>query len=182
MLHFKTLILIFSLFCMVSCSSVKDNPQSNVAVESNVKLGLMYLKAGESELAKKKLLLALEENPQSSLANDAMGYFLERVGDKKIAESYYQSAIALAKPNEKGASFNNYGTYLFRSGRKAEALKYFRLAIADPKYLQVAAAYENAGFAALALSDKNLARFYFSKSLQYDPKRIKAKQALRKLP
>ncbi|MFA6409820.1 MAG: type IV pilus biogenesis/stability protein PilW [Gammaproteobacteria bacterium] len=182
MLNFKTLILIFFLFFIVACSNVQSNTPNNMAADSNVKLGLTYLKAGESDLAKKKLLLALEENPQSSLANDAMGYFLESVGDKKAAESYYQNAIVLSNPNEKGASFNNYGTYLFRSGRAKEALKYFRLAIADPKYLQVAAAYENAGFAALALSDKNLARSYFSKSLQYDPKRIKAKQALRKLP
>lgn len=178
---FKSLILFFFASLIVACSNVQNNTKNNLAAESNVKLGLMYLKVGESDLAKRKLLLAIEEDPQSSLAHDAMGYFLESVGDKKAAESYYQRAIALAKPNEKGASFNNYGTYLFRLGKAKESLKYFRLAISDPKYLQVAAAYENAGFAALAFPDKKLARSYFNKSLQYDPKRTKAKQALRKL-
>ena len=161
----KTFFLISISFFLFSCATLNQK-QINLA-QANTDLGFYYLNHGNMVLAKEKLLLAIQENPKSPEANDAMGYFLEKVGDFTVAENYYLRAIQFGE--NKGAYQNNYGTYLYRQHRYDEAIKVFVFATEDPSYLSSGNAYKNAGLAALKLGNKEQARVFFAKATMNDP-------------
>jgi len=192
--YWALFITISSMLCLSACSSVQSTPpvlspllsqqqqpRNSIAADDNAHLGLVYLQAGQRQLAKEKLLLALQQDPHNSEIYGAMAYFLESSGELQSAEQYYLQAIAIAKAADKGASYNNYGTYLYRHGRYSMAIDYFLLAAHDPLYLHIAAAYENAGLTALRTRDIANARIYFVKALANDPNRELAKRSLAKL-
>ena len=130
---------------------------------------MAYLKQGDRERAKHKLLLALSEDPESPDVQVAMAYFMEQSSEWEQARRYYKKAMKLAPG--RGAYLNNYGVFLCRQGRYGEAQYYFLKAAADVRYEHTARAYENAGLTAEAAHDDKNARHYFVKALQQDPSR-----------
>lgn len=141
-----------------------------------MQLGLAYLKQGNRQRAKQKLLTAVAEDPNSPYANEALGYFFEQTHEIKQAEWYYNKALQMA-PNS-GAILNNYGDFLCHQKKYAEANQYFLKAASDPNYLNTALAYENAGICALAAHHPNEAKKYFKIALEQDPSLKKAQVAL----
>ncbi len=129
------------------------------AASYNIQLGMGYLKQGNTERAKKKLLTALEQAPQSPDANGAMAYFLEKTGDTAEAKKYYLTALKQAP--RKGPQLNNYGTFLCRTGDYVNAEKYFLQAVQDTNYVGSAGAYENAGLCAESAGKTDKAVHYF---------------------
>jgi len=154
----------------------------NSAATINIKLGLYYLQQKNLPQAKAKLLLALVQAPQNFLVYDAMGYFLETIGEIVAAEKYYSYAVVIAVKqqvgskkgaamlargesdnnfgvnsfgiNSIGAAYNNYGTFLYRQGRCREALSQFSLAINEYDYLNSVPVRANARFATLCLNNR----------------------------
>lgn len=139
----------------------------NDAAGYNVQLGLGYLKQGNIPRSKRKLLLALEQAPNSPEANAAMGYFMEKTADVDNARVYYKKAMASAPG--RGTQLNNYGAFLCRQGDYAEAEQYFLKAVNDLQYEHTAGAYENAGLCAMAIPDDTKAEHFFMKALAQDP-------------
>ena len=135
----------------------------------NVQLGLEYLKQGNISRSKRKLLLAMKQNPNSPDVNAAMGYFMEKTGDIANAKVYYQKAMNAAPG--RGTQLNNYGTFLCRQGQYAQAETFFLKAVNDVQYEHTAGAYENAGLCASAIPDDEKAAEYFMKALQQDHSR-----------
>ncbi len=176
----KVIILsIFSLALLGCGSQLQQHAEAEAPVMSaaknteasklNVQLGLGYLHQGKRELAKTKLIAALQQAPTSSQANDAMGYFLEATGDIEKADQYYKKSLNFA--HGKGAPLNNYGTFLCRQGQYAKSEVYFNAAIKDPNYVNAADAYENAGLCSLQIPDPAKAKNYFAMALKQDPRR-----------
>lgn len=167
------------LVILSGCQSTTDNnPSINTAVNNkpnqkaaaiNTDLGIGYLRQGNVQRAKSKLLLAMQQAPGWPPALDAMAYYLETTGENEQAEKYYREAIRIA-PND-GASQNNYGTFLCKSGKYNQAIEHFMKAVKDPDYLDNAEAYENAGLCALKIPQNNVAYQYFVKALKLDPRR-----------
>lgn len=155
-------------------SSIKS--KRNQAAGYNVQLGLEYLKQGNISRSKRKLLLAMKQNPNSPDVNAAMGYFMEKTGEIANAKRYYQKAMVMAPG--RGTQLNNYGTFLCRQGQYTEAEAYFLKAVNDVQYEHTAGAFENAGLCVLAIPDDKKARGYFMKALQQDRSR---KQSLYEL-
>jgi type IV pilus assembly protein PilF len=148
----------------------------NDAASYNTQLGLAYLKQGNRPRAKKKLLLALEQAPDSPNVNASMAYFMEKTGEVEEARNYFQKAMNLAPGS--GAQLNNFGTFLCRQGQYLQAEKYFLQAVKDVQYEHTAGAYENAGLCAVAIPNYSKAITYFAKALEQDPSR---KQSLHEL-
>ena len=142
------------------------------AASYNTQLGLAYLKQGNRERAKHKLLLALSQAPKSPNVNAAMAYFMEKSGEMSNAQMYYHMAMAAAP--DAGTQLNNYGAFLCRRGQYSQAEVYFLKAIKDSKYEHTAGAYENAGLCAMAIPDYIKAKTYFSKALEQDPSRVQS--------
>lgn len=154
---------------------VKKN-RSNEAASYNTQLGLAYLKQGDRPRAKRKLLTALAQAPNSPEVNASMAWFLEQSGEMDNAQVYYRKAMTAAPGN--GAQLNNYGAFLCRHGQYSQSDIYFLRAIKDAGYENTAGAYENAGVCAAAIPDYAKAAAYFSKALEQDPLR---KQSLYEL-
>ena len=74
----------------------KNQPDLSKAASFNVQLGLGYLKQGDRPRAKKKLLTALEQEPNSPDINAAMAYYLEQTNELDEAKRYYLKAISLS--------------------------------------------------------------------------------------
>ena len=143
--------------------------KSNEAALYNTKLGLTYLEQGDRARAKRKLLKALDQAPNSPEVHASMAWFMEQSGEINDAKSHYRQAMALAPG--KGSQLNNYGAFLCRRGQYSEANTYFLKATKDTRYEQTASAYENAGLCAANSSDYKNAAQYFSKALERDPAR-----------
>ena len=172
-------ILIITILLLPGCANLFRSGVSVDqcrAAEYNVELAGSYIANGNLELAKRKLLLALRQNPDSAEAQSAMGYFLLITGQLKKAGAFYRRAIQLAP--DSGSIQNNYGLFLCDNGNYHEAIKYFLLATANIKYLHPAMAFENAGFCEMKEGDESVAKGYFLNALRYDARRLKSLLAL----
>jgi type IV pilus assembly protein PilF len=139
------------------------------AAKINTQLGLAYLNQGQLPLAKQKLLLAMQQNPDSITVMDAMAYFWETTGNQNLALKNYQRAVALAPTS--GRALNNYGAYLCRKGQYQLAEKYLLAAANEPRYIDSGAAFENAGLCAMAIPDDEMAGKYFIQAIEQDHNR-----------
>lgn len=165
-----------SCLLLQSCKHNDDkdnepNQKTNLtkAASYNVQLGLGYLKQGDRPRAKKKLLTALEQAPNSPDVNAAMAYFFEQTSELEQAKKYYLKAVAIS--SNSGAQLNNYGTFLCRQGEYKKADAYFLKAVKDEQYVHTSGAYENAGLCALEIPDTEKAKLYFTNALNQDPSR-----------
>lgn len=184
----RSLILLVTVLLLQSCqqnnasssesSSEMSARKNNVrdAASYNTQLGLAYLKQGDRPRAKRKLLTALAQAPDSPDVNAAMAWFMEQSGEMDSAQTYLKKAMATAPRN--GAQLNNYGAFLCRRGKYSQADLYFQQAVHDAKYEHTAGAYENAGLCAAAIPDDTKAARYFVRALEQDPSR---KQSLYEL-
>lgn len=180
--------MLMVFFLLQACQSNEDTSDGTVALTQkkasqaagyNVQLGLAYLKQGDISRSKRKLLLAMAQNPRSSDVNAAMAYFMEKTGEADKAKTYYQKAMA-AEPG-RGRQLNNYGAFLCRQTQYAQAEVYFLKAVQDVQYENTAGAYENAGLCAMAIPDDNKAMKFFNKALEQDPSRKQSLYELTKL-
>lgn len=177
-------VIVIACIVLLSACVSKQKPQTLTqnrggaakAASYNTQLGLAYLEQGNISRAKKKLLLALSQAPNSAEVNGSMAYYLETTGDIKKADAYYKKANKLA-PNS-GPQLNNYGAYLCRQGMYHEAVNRFERAVNDPNYINTAGAYENAGLCAMAIPDIKMAKKYFDKAIRQDPTRRQSLQQL----
>jgi type IV pilus assembly protein PilF len=183
---FKFLLISLILLLSACSQQIQDQVDEQVLIakqqkasDLNAQLGLNYLNQNNFVLAKEKILLALQQNPNSFLANSAIAYYYEMTGNTQTAEKSYLKALSLA--DIKGAAQNNYAIFLCRQKRYKEAEKYFNLAISDPKYLNTAQTYENAGLCAELMPNMVKAQNFFEKALQNDPNLMKSTLALSKI-
>lgn len=168
-----------ALLCglLISCSTMKpakdDDTEMRIKTSKiNTQLGIAYLERHNIQRAKQKLLLALDQAPETPEPWYAMGYFLETTGNKTDARTYYLRSVEIAPT--RGDVQNNYGTFLCRSGDYKAAIQHFMLATKDRDYLDPADAYENAGMCALKMPNYRLARKYLTSALTEDPTRPNA--------
>jgi len=169
-------LLVMMCVFLQACTHVQSNetedlrkPDMVKASSYNVQLGLGYLQQGDRPRAKKKLLTALQQEPDSPDANSAMAYYFEQTRELEYAQKYYLKALSLA--GNAGPQLNNYGAFLCRRGDYRKAEIYFLKAVQDMQYLHTAGAYENAGLCALSSLHDDKARLYFKKALNHDPSR-----------
>ncbi len=174
---YKWVLLFTVCFSLQACKLGADEqvidevkkPNPVEAAGYNVQLGLAYLKQGNMPRAKRKLLTAVKQAPNSPDANAALGYYMEKTGEIERAKYYYQKAMALAPG--RGTQLNNYGTFLCRRGEYTEAENYFLKAVNDVQYEHTSGAYENAGLCSLAAQKEDKAEQFFKKALEQDPYR-----------
>jgi type IV pilus assembly protein PilF len=156
-------------------------PDYAAAAQTNIEIGLVMFKRGETEAAKESFLRAIQQNPKSSESWYAMAYFYEFTGNSVEAAKDYRKAIALAPRASAGAARNNYGAFLCREKHYQEGLKQILQAAESSNYVNTAEAYENAGLCAQRIPDRKNAIAYFQKALANDPNRRASLISLSKL-
>lgn len=142
------------------------------AARERVQLALTYLKRGNMEQAKYNLDKAKTHNPKLEEVHVARAYYYQTVGDIERANSAYEAAMSSASPS--GDVMNNFGVFLCQQQQYDKAESLFLAAIDVPNYTRMASSYENLGLCSRQANEYGKAREYFSKALQYEPRRAKS--------
>ncbi|WP_075173869.1 type IV pilus biogenesis/stability protein PilW [Neptunomonas phycophila] len=149
---FRVVVLSVLVLNLYACTNLQTDDQkyvnkntvsSEAALEAYTRLGLQYLRGGDTSSAKSSVQRALEIREDYAPAYNALGLIFQVEDEKGLAEQYYRKAISL---DEKSAMFhNNYGAFLFSQQRYEEACKQLAIATEDPFYNSRGQAFENLG-------------------------------------
>jgi len=159
-------LLVFALTACSTLSSENETRQDRRIADTNLQLGIAYMRAGDYETAMKKLQKALEANPDSATVNGTLAILYENVGENDLAEKHFKTALALSPKDPQ--THNNYGQFLCRHGKYIQALEQFNISASDPLYPGLAASLTNAGICAGKIPDAKQAEGYFRKALEHD--------------
>jgi type IV pilus assembly protein PilF len=169
----RSLLLLIGLGLMLaSCAGTNGFSGSNSertkrAAELQVQMAQEYLKRGNLEVARDKLVRALELDPYSAQAHTVSGFLNESIGDYIQAELHYRRAVEILPKN--GDMSNNFASFLCRRGRYQEAQTLFQVAVSDPYYKTPEVALANAGICAKDGGNLELAESYLRDALMRHP-------------
>ena len=154
--------LVIFTFLLIGCSTV--SVKSDKAASANADLGIRYLQGGRLPLANEKLLKALNQNPNSTIANHYYAILQQRLGNTAKASHHFNKAVNL---NPKDPEIrNNYGSFLCDNGQPELAIQQFTSSINDPLYTTPEFAYTNAGICLRKTGNDTKAEEYFRTALK----------------
>ncbi len=143
--------------------SSKENDRIKLA-DINTQLAIAYMQDGDNELALRKLESALESNPKSVNAHNALALLYNNIGEYPQAEENYRKALALDARNI--TALNNYGRFLCQQKRYEEGQSRFKEAMDNPLNPTPENAMANAGTCAMQSGDTVRAEDLFRSALQ----------------
>ena len=110
------------------------------AAELNYQLGARYLRNGNYELARDRLLYAIELDPRRAIAHSTLALTYEQLGNMRLASDAYERAVRVAPRNFD--VLNAYAVFLCRQSRFDEAERHFERAVkAAPRNFDVLNTY-----------------------------------------
>jgi type IV pilus assembly protein PilF len=154
---------------LAACSTLQtgdESKQDRRIADTNIQLGIAYMRQGDYETALVKLQKALEADPNSATANGTLAILYENVGENELAEKHFKKALRLSPDDPQ--THNNYGQYLCRHDKHTEAIEQFKIAASDPLYPGLSASLTNAGICAARIPDDKQAESFFRKALEHD--------------
>ena len=167
--YFYRVSVVILVFVLTACSTMptgKESQQARRIADTNIQLGIAYMREGDYDTAVKKLHKALEADPDSATANGTLAILYENIGENDLAEKHFKTALRLSPKDPQ--THNNYGQYLCRHGEYTRALEQFDIAASDPLYSGLAGSLTNAGICAAKIPDGKKAENYFRKALEHD--------------
>ena len=148
---------------------IEENPVAlEDAARTNVQMGMTYLNDGRVDLARAKLLKAVELDPSLPEAHNALALMYQSTGDFDSADEHYRKAMKLDPDN--GISLNYYGVFLCLRGEHKKADRYFMKSANNRQYRTPWVAYTNAGSCANRAENTEKAEEYFRRALSYNPR------------
>lgn len=148
-----------------------EGDDSNAA-DLNYQLGARYYHNGDYDLARDRLLLALELDPNNAMSWSTLGLTYEALGNVRLAEEAYDKAVRAA-PRDFQIQ-DNYAVFLCRQGRYDGARKYFDRALNAPTNDYAERTYTNAGVCMMQRPDFDLAEKYLRGALERRPNHAEA--------
>lgn len=139
----------------------------NEVAQSNLNLGIEYMRLGKYELALASLQRARDARPDYAPIYDVFGLLYQRMGKPEEAEQYFLRALKMDEKNP--STQNNYGQFLCNQDRVEEADKYFLAAAENPLYDAREIPYANIGTCALRHGQNDKAADYFTRALSLNP-------------
>lgn len=122
-------------------TEINDRKQS---ANINVQLASGYMKRGQFEVAKEKLLKAIDLDDSYVPAYTTMAVLMNGLGKVEEAKSYYLDALDIDSNNPE--LLNNYGTFLCQHNELDEAKEQFIKALNNPLYETPEVAHSNMGY------------------------------------
>jgi len=114
-----------------------------------------------------KLEKAAKQTPKNPQVHGMLGLLYHRIGDDKLAEKEYRTALELAPGDPE--QLNNYAIFLCSVGRADEGVSRFEEAAKNPLYRTPWAAYTNAGVCLRSAKRDADARSLFLRANQVNP-------------
>ena len=127
--------------CRTTTTGLKGRYDPEKALQSNIQLGIGYIRNGEYARANEKLTRALEIDPKSAAAYNAFGSLFQVQGELVLAEQHYKKAIRFDP--KLAQARNNYGAFLYDQQRYDAAIKHLEKASEDVLYRMRSQVFEN---------------------------------------
>lgn len=159
----------FSLAACVSTTTGTSPPEADndAAAKLNYQLGERYYAKGSYGLARDRLLLATELNPNHAVAYSTLAMTYEALDNLRLATNAYESAVR-AEPRNFYVN-NRYAVFLCKHKDYAKARKYFDKAINHPENDDAEVTTTNAGICMTQQPNMALAEEYFRAALDIKP-------------
>ena len=148
--------------------STRPGAETNDIAQTNLNLGIAYLRAGEYEKALEKLEKARHADKNYPPIYNALGVLYQQLGNKVKAEKFFLKALDLNGSDP--STLNNYGRFLCRESRFDEAETAFLKAANNPLYATPEIAFSNAGSCAMDQGKLDTAETYFRNALERNPR------------
>lgn len=170
------LLVSLMIFVLSACAGTPEQPEDDMnmkgASKANVQLGVAYMRENNLETAMVKLKKAIEQDPRSLRAHDAIAVLYSRIGEDELARKHFKKALSLDPKDSR--THNNYGLHLCQAGDYDKAEEEFNKAASNPLYAGRTAALTNAGVCANKIPDTEKAEQYFRAALDTDPAYVPA--------
>ena len=154
--------------CVSTSTGVeKADPDSGEAAKLNYQLGARYYNNGKYEVARDRLLLAIELDPKMATAYSTLGLTYEGLGIPRLATEAYEQAVRLA-PKDHGIQ-NTYAVFLCRQGEFDDAADHFKRAAEIPDNDNAELTLTNAGVCLKQKPDLAQAEVFFRRALEVRP-------------
>jgi type IV pilus assembly protein PilF len=158
-------------FLMAACISTTTGsitePQRNdkEAADLNYQLGARYYNSGNYNLARDRLLVAVEIDPKMAAGYSTLALTYEALDNRRLAIQAYENAIRVA-PRDFDIQ-NTYAVFLCRQQDYDQAQKYFDKAGSHPENDDAEVTLTNAGVCMGQKPDLAAAENYFRKALEH---------------
>ncbi len=163
------LSLFFSSACVsTTTGSVTEHQRDDDdAAELNYQLGARYYRAGNFELARDRLLGAIEIKPKMAIAYTTLALTYEALDNERLAREAYEKAVSVA-PKDFDVH-NAYAVFLCRQKDFDGSRTYFAKAAAHPENDSSENTLTNAGVCMMQKPDFEAAEVFFRKALDRKP-------------
>lgn len=160
-------ILLLLGACVSTTTEVRHFPVEDNAAAQNYQLGAQYFRNGSYDLAKDRLLRAIELDSRMATAHSMLALTYVKLGNPRLATESFDRAIRLG-PNDKDVR-NAYGVFLCDQGEYDEAREQFDRAIAVRENDNPEIMMTNAGVCMAKKPDSELAEQYFRDAIRRRP-------------
>jgi type IV pilus assembly protein PilF len=145
-------------------TSAETEADEENAAALNYQLGAQYLRNGNYERARDRLLLSIELDPKNAVAHYTLALVYENLDSQRLATESYENAIRIA-PRDYNVQ-NAYAVFLCKQRDFEAASKHFDRAIKVPENDRSYITMTNAGVCMMQKPDADLAEQYFRQALQ----------------
>lgn len=155
----------FLLSACVSTTTGTPKPEADTAdaSELNYQLGARYYQNGKYDLARDRLLLAIELQPKMAVAHTTLGMTYEALDNLRLATESYENAVRVA-PRDFDVQ-NAYAVFLCRQRDFDGAREYFEKAADHPENDNAERTLTNAGLCMAQKPDAAAAERLFRAAL-----------------
>lgn len=163
-------VIALSGLALTACgtTSASSNESSSSTADTYVQLGLGYLQEGQKDQARFNLLKAVETDPRSPDAHNAIALLYQSEGEIKLAEDHFKRALS------SDADFNqaryNYARMLLGEGRPDDAEQEYLILVDDVNYRLRGQSFFGLGMARKEQENHEGAKEAFMRSYQRDPR------------
>ncbi|MGI9248342.1 MAG: type IV pilus biogenesis/stability protein PilW [Woeseiaceae bacterium] len=133
------------------------------AAELNYQLGARYYQNGKYKLARDRLLLSIELDPESAVSHTTLALTYEALGNLRLATESYEEAVRL-EPRDFEVQ-NTYAVFLCNQQNFQAARKHFEKAATHPENDNAEVTLTNAGVCMAQMPDLEAAESYFRRAL-----------------
>ncbi|MCB1692418.1 MAG: type IV pilus biogenesis/stability protein PilW [Pseudomonadales bacterium] len=171
-------VILFLLVCglLSGCVTETKGPlqaaDRDKQLKSLVDLGIGYMREGEYARAKESLNKALDLEPKSPEAHDALALVFQLEQEYDDAETHFKAALK-ANPSYTRAR-NNYGAFLYDRKRYDDAIAQLKIAGEDRFYNARSTVFENLGVIYQQVGDNKAAEESFQRSIALNPDQARA--------
>jgi type IV pilus assembly protein PilF len=161
------ILLLLLCGCVSTTANVPAETDDKAAARQYAQLGARYFRNGNYEMARDRLLRAIELDPRSADAHMTLALTYEQLDNERLAEQHHNLAVRYGPRN-----FNVRNAYaVFLCGRKRydDAREQFRQAAAIPDNDDPEISLTNAGVCMAQKPDNEQAESFFREALEERP-------------